>query len=67
LNVSIGHEKLGDRNKKLEALNLALRYNPKYSKALVRRGDHFAAQEEYMEAIRDYAEAAEYDTNGFNV
>ena len=67
LNVSIAHEKLGDRSKKLEALNHALRFNPKYSKALVRRGDHFAQQEEYMEAIKDYAEAGEHDANGFNV
>lgn len=42
LNVSIAYEKLGDRSKKLESLNHALRYNPKYAKALVRRGDHFA-------------------------
>ena len=57
LNVSIGHEKLGDKIKKLEALNLALKYNPKYAKALVRRGDHFAQQDEFGEAIKDYAEA----------
>ena len=67
LNVSIGHEKLGDKVKKLEALNLALKYNPKYAKAFVRRGDHFAMQEEYGEAIKDYAEAQEHDASGFNV
>lgn len=42
LNVSIAYEKLNNRSKKLEALNKALKYNPKYSKALVRRGDHWA-------------------------
>jgi len=42
LNISIAYEKLGDRGLKLEALNHALKYNPKYAKALVRRGDHFA-------------------------
>ena len=67
LNVSIGHEKLGDKVKKLEALNLALKYNPKYAKALVRRGDHFAQQDEFGEAIKDYAEAQDYDASGFNV
>jgi len=67
LNVSIGHEKLGDKVKKLEALNLALKYNPKYAKALVRRGDHFAQQDEFGEAIKDYAEAQEHDASGFNV
>lgn len=67
LNISIAHEKLGNKTEKLAALNKAIKYNPKYSKALVRRGDHWLAQEEYMDAIRDYSEAMEHDKTGFGV
>jgi len=44
LNISIAHEKLGNKVEKLEALNTAIKYNPKYSKALVRRGNYFLAE-----------------------
>lgn len=67
MNISIAYEKLGNKAEKLQALNEAIRYNPKYSKALVRRGDYFLAEEEYNEAIRDYSEASEHDAGGFNV
>ena len=48
-------------------MNDAIKHNPKYSKALVRRGDYFLSEQEYNEAIRDYSEAAEHDPTGFNV
>lgn len=67
LNISIGQEKLGKKPEALAALNQAIKYNPKYSKALVRRGDYYLTQEEYTEAIRDYSEASEHDASGFNV
>lgn len=67
LNMSIAYEKLGNKKEKLICLNDAIKNNPKYSKALVRRGDYFLAEEEFNEAIRDYSEAAEHDPNGFNV
>ena len=67
LNMSIAYEKLGNKKEKLVCLNEAIKNNPKYSKALVRRGDYFLSEEEYNEAIRDYSEAAEHDHNGFNV
>ena len=67
LNVSIAWEKLGNKSKKLEALNLALKYNPKYAKAFVRRGDHWILMEDYNEAIKDFASAKEHDPSGFNV
>jgi tetratricopeptide (TPR) repeat protein len=46
---------------------LAIKYNPKYSKALVKRGEMKMALEEYNEAIRDFSEAAEHDPSGFGV
>jgi tetratricopeptide (TPR) repeat protein len=67
LNISIAYEKLKNNVEKLKALNQAIKYNKKYAKALVRRGDHYLQQEEYMEAVKDYAEAIEHDPSGFNV
>jgi DnaJ family protein C protein 7 len=51
----------------IKSLNLAIKYNPKYSKALVKRGELKMAMEEYNDAIRDFSEAAEHDPNGFGV
>ena len=51
----------------IKALNDALKYNPRYPKALVRRGDWYCKRKEFDEAIRDYSEASEYDPEGFNV
>ena len=67
LNISICEDKLGNKQEALRALNKAIKYNPKYAKALVKRGDMHIALEEYNEAIRDYSDASEYDASGFNV
>lgn len=48
-------------------MNKCLKYNPKYAKALVKRGDMHIALEEYNDAIKDYSEASDYDSSGFNV
>jgi len=46
---------------------LAIKYNPKYAKALVKRGEIKMMLEEYNEAIRDFSEAADHDPTGFGV
>ena len=51
----------------MRALNQAIKYNPKYAKALVKRGEVHIALEEYTEAIRDFSEASEHDSTGFGV
>ena len=57
--VALAYEKLNNQEQKLESLNQALKYDPKYSKSLELRGDHFAAQDDYREALSDYAQVAE--------
>jgi len=51
----------------MAALNKAIKYNPKYAKALVKRGEVNLVLENYNEAIRDFSEASEHDSTGFNV
>ena len=51
----------------MKALNRAIKYKPNYAKALVKRGDINIDLEQYNEAIHDYSEASEHDSNGFNV
>ena len=48
-------------------MNKALKFNPRYAKALVKRGEIHKDLKEYDEAIRDFAEAASIDSSGFNV
>ena len=48
-------------------LNKCIKYNPKYAKALVKRGDMHVALEDFNEAIKDFSEASEHDSTGFNV
>jgi tetratricopeptide (TPR) repeat protein len=67
MNVSIVYEKKNKKKDAIAALNQAIRYNPKYNKALVRRGDWYLSEKEYDEAIRDYSDAMDVDPNGFNV
>jgi len=67
LNIAICEDKLGNKQDALRALNKAIKYNPKYAKALVKRGDMYVALEDYNEAIRDYSEASEHDSTGFGV
>ena len=67
LNTAICHSKLGKTEEAIKSLNLAIKYNPKYSKALVKRGEMKMALEEFNDAIRDFSEAAEHDPTGFGV
>ena len=68
MNISICHDKLGDKKEALRSLNKAIKYNPKYAKALVKRGDMHLALEDYNEAIRDYSEASDHAVGSeFNV
>ena len=41
VNASLAQDKLGNRKGELEALNLAIKYNPKFARAYIRRGDHW--------------------------
>lgn len=67
LNIAIARVKQGNNSEALAALNKAIKYNPKYAKALVKRGEVRMAMEEYNEAIRDFSDASEIDSSGFNV
>jgi DnaJ homolog subfamily C member 7 len=67
LNIAIGQVKLGNNEKALVALNKAIKMNKKYAKALVKRGEVNMALGEYNDAIRDFSEASEHDSNGFGV
>ena len=67
LNISICQDKLGDKREALYSLNKSIKFNSKYAKAFVKRGDMHLALEEFTEAIRDYSEASDYDSSGFNV
>lgn len=67
LNTAICQVKLGQNEEAIKSLNLAIKYNPKYAKAYVKRGEVRLAMEEYNEAIRDFSDAAEHDPSGFNV
>lgn len=68
LNISICQDKLGaDKREVLRSLNQSIKYNPKYAKALVKRGDVHLALEEFDCAVRDYCDASEFDANGNNV
>ena len=67
LNISIAQVKLGKNDLAMKALNTAIKYNPKYSKALVKRGEIQLVLENYTDAIRDFSEASEHDATGFNV
>ena len=62
LNISICQDKLGmDKRDVHRSLNQAVKFNPKYAKALVKRGDINVALEDYNEAITDYSNASEID------
>lgn len=67
LNIAICQCKLGRNDEAIIALNRAIKYNPKYAKALVKRGEVNLALENYNEAIRDFSEASEHDSTGFGV
>ncbi len=67
MNTAICQAKLNKNDEAIKSLNLAIKYNPKYAKALVKRGEIYVALEEYNEAVKNFSEAAEYDSTGFGV
>ena len=60
LNMAIAHQKLGQHYHALNSLNKAIQYNPKYVKALVKRGDINIILSNYYEAINDFNEAIQF-------
>ena len=69
LNIAICYKKLDppQNDMAMKSLNQAIKYNPKYAKAYIQRGDLFLQMEEYNDAINSYHTASEYDSSGFNV
>ena len=65
--MGICHHKLGDKPTAMDKLNLAIKYNPRYAKAYVKKGELLVEMEEYDEAVRQFSEASEYDQTGFGV
>ena len=59
--------KLNKNEEGLKSLNLCLKMNPQYSKALVKRGEVHQNLEEWEEAVADYAAAQSIDPAGLNV
>lgn len=59
--------KLGKNEDALATLNISLRMNPDYAKALVKRGEVFQNLEEWEEAVSDFGAAAAIDPAGFQV
>ena len=57
LNKSIAQSRLKQNDEALVSLNLCIRMNPNYAKALVKRGEVYAAAEEWDEAVSDFAAA----------
>lgn len=59
--------KLGKNDNALATLNICLKMQPEYAKALVKRGEVYQNLEEWEEAVQDYGAAASLDLNGFGV
>ena len=67
LNKAICQVKLSKNEEALATLNLCLRMQPEYAKALVKRGEVHQNLEEWEEAVADYGAAAAIDPAGFQV
>ena len=67
LNIAIAQVRLKKNDLAMTALNKAIKYNPRYAKAYVKRGEVYVMLEEYNDAIRDFGEASSIDANGFGV
>ena len=65
LNKAICQVKLGLQDDALATLNLCLRMNPEYAKALVKRGEVYQNLKEWEEAVDDYSAASNIDPAGF--
>ena len=59
--------KLSKNEEALATLNLCLKMQPDYPKALVKRGEVHQNLEEWEEAVTDYGAAAAIDPAGFQV
>lgn len=60
-NKAIALTKLKKDNEAMKALNLCIKMQPKYAKALARRGDLKVAMKQFDEAVPDFAAAKEID------
>lgn len=67
LNKAIALNKKGKNEDALKCLNLCIKMNPEYAKALVKRGEIYQALGDPEEAVRDFGDAAAIDENGFGV
>jgi tetratricopeptide (TPR) repeat protein len=67
LNISICYDKIGNMQDALNSLNIAIKYNPIYTKALIKRGDMHCELEDYNDAIKDYYKAQEIDSANINI
>ena len=67
LNKSIALGKLKQHEESMSALNQSLKMNPRYAKALVKRGEVHQELGDHEEAVRDFAKAAEIDSTGNGV
>ena len=67
LNKAICQVKLNKNEAALATLNVCLKMNPDYAKALVKRGEVYQNLEEWEEAVADFGAAAQIDPAGFQV
>ena len=57
LNKAICQVKLNNNEAALATLNVCLKMNPDYAKALVKRGEVYQNMDEWEEAVQDYGAA----------
>ena len=67
LNKSIALSKLGKHEESLKCLNLSLKMNPDYAKALVKRAEVNTNLGYHEDAVRDLAKAKDIDSTGNQV
>ena len=67
LNIALGFSKQNKNEEALKMLNKAVQLNPKYAKALVKRGDINQVLGNSEEALRDYQQAHQLEPKEFNV
>jgi tetratricopeptide (TPR) repeat protein len=60
-NKAIAYTKLGKSEEALKALNQCIKAQPRYAKALIRRGDLKCDMKMFDEAVSDFANAKEID------
>lgn len=67
LNKSIALSKISKHEESKACLNKAIKMNPSYAKALVKRAEMHSALGDHEDAVRDLAKAAEIDSTGNGV